>query len=153
MPSGISDIIGNLEITPLFIILSLIYFILGYLLFDILMAGFGSIGATARESQQLSMIIILPAALPLYAIYFVIENPQHIISQLLTYFPFTAPITVIMRLGIAEIPAWQLAISMAILVASIYLSLVLVAKVFRTFLLMHGKTPKLREIVRYLRQA
>ena len=153
MPSGISDIIGNLEIAPSFIILSLIYFILGYLLFAILMAGFGSIGATARESQQLSMVIIIPAALPLYAIYFVIENPQHIISQLLTYFPFTAPITVIMRLGIAEIPAWQLAISMAILVASIYFSLVLVAKIFRTFLLMHGKTPRLREIIRYLRRA
>lgn len=153
MPSGISDIIGNIEISPSFIILSLIYFILGYLLFAILMAGFGSIGATAREGQQLAMVVIMPAALPLYAIYFIIENPQHIISQLLTYFPFTAPITVIMRLGIAEIPAWQLAISMAILVASIYFSLILVAKVFRTFLLMHGKTPKLREIIRYLRQA
>ena len=153
LPSDVSDIIGNLEIAPSFIILSLIYFILGYLLFAILMAGFGSIGATARESQQLSMVIIIPAALPLYAIYFIIENPQHIISQLLTYFPFSAPITVIMRLGIAEIPVWQLAISMTILVASIYFSLILVAKIFRTFLLMHGKTPKLREIFRYLRQA
>lgn len=153
MPAGISNIIGSLEVTPLFIILSLIYFVLGYLLFAILMAGFGSIGATAREGQQLAMVILMPAALPLYAIYFVIDNPQHIISQLLTYFPFTAPITAIMRLGIAEIPAWQLAISMTILVISIYFSLILVAKVFRTFLLMYGKTPKIKEIIRYLRQA
>jgi ABC-2 type transport system permease protein len=153
LPSSVSDVIGNLEIAPDFIILSLIYFILGYLLFAILMAGIGSIGATARESQQLAMVIIIPAALPLYAIYFVIENPQHIISQLLTYFPFSAPITVIMRLGIAEIPIWQLAISMAILVASIYFSLILVAKAFRTFLLMYGKTPKLGEIIKLLRQA
>jgi ABC-2 type transport system permease protein len=58
-----------------------------------------------------------------------------------------------MRLGIAEIPIWQLAISMAILVASIYFSLILVAKAFRTFLLMYGKTPKLSEIIKLLRQA
>jgi len=153
LPSGISDVIGSLEIAPEFIILSLVYFILGYLLFAILMAGIGAIGATARESQQLSVIILLPGAIPLYAIVFIIENPQHIVSQLLTYFPFTAPITVIMRLGISEIPIWQLAISMAILVASIYFSLILVAKAFRTFLLMYGKTPKLGEIFRMLRQA
>ena len=153
LPSGISDAIGTLEISPSFLVLSLVYFILGYLLFAVLMAGLGAIGATARESQQLSMVIILPAALPFYAIYFIIENPQHIVSQILTLFPFTAPITVIMRLGIADIPAWQLVLSMALLVAAIFGSLWLVAKVFRTFLLMTGKTPKLGEIVRLLRQA
>ena len=153
LPTGISEAIGTIEISPSFVILSLVYFLLGYLLFGVLMAGMGAIGATARESQQLSMVIILPAALPFYAIYFIIENPQHIISQILTMFPFSAPITVIMRMGIADIPAWQLALSMALLVAAIVGSLWLVAKVFRTFLLMYGKTPKLGEIIRLVRQA
>ena len=58
-----------------------------------------------------------------------------------------------MRLGIGEIPVWQLAISMAILLVTIYFSLILVAKIFRTFLLMYGKTPKMGEIVKMLRQA
>jgi ABC-2 type transport system permease protein len=153
LPQGISDVIGSLEIAPDFIILSLIYFILGYLLFAILMAGIGSIGATARESQQLSVMVIMPAIIPIYAIGFIVANPEHIVSQILTYFPFTAPTTVIMRLGIGEIPVWQLAISMAILLVTIYFSLILVAKIFRTFLLMYGKTPKMGEIVKMLRQA
>ena len=153
LPSGISDAIGSLEIAPGFILISLVYFILGYLLFATLMAGLGAIGATARESQQLAVIFLLPGAIPLYAIVFIIENPQHIVSQLLTYFPLTAPITVIMRSGTSDIPLWQLAISMVILAASIYLSLILVAKVFRTFLLMYGKTPKASEIFKLLRQA
>ncbi len=153
LPQGISDFIGALEIAPDFIILSLIYFVLGYLLFAILMAGIGSIGATARESQQLSVIVIMPAIVPIYAIGFIVANPEHIVSQILTYFPFTAPTAVIMRLGIGEIPVWQLAISMTVLVVTIYFSLILVAKVFRTFLLMYGKTPKMGEIVRILRQA
>ena len=153
LPQGISDVIGNLEIAPDFIILSLVYFVLGYLLFAILMAGIGSIGATARESQQLSVIVIIPAIIPIYAIGFIVANPEHIISQILTYFPFTAPTTVIMRLGIGEIPIWQLAVSMVLLVITIYLSLVLAAKIFRTFLLMYGKTPKMGEIVKMLKQA
>jgi ABC-2 type transport system permease protein len=151
--SGIGGILSTLQIPADFLILSLIYFILGYLLFAVVMAGAGSIGATARESQQLSMVFILPAIIPLWMTAFIIENPNNMIAQILTIFPFTAPITVMLRMGLTDIPIWQLAVSMILMVATILGLLVLAAKIFRTFLLMHGKTPKLGEIIRYLRQA
>jgi ABC-2 type transport system permease protein len=71
----------------------------------------------------------------------------------LTLFPFTAPITVVLRMGLADIPLWQILLSIGLMIATIIGLLVLVAKIFRTFLLMHGKTPRLGEIIRYLRQA
>jgi ABC-2 type transport system permease protein len=151
--SSIGGILSNLQVPTDFLVISLIYFVLGYLLFAVVMAGVGSIGATARESQQLSMIFTLSAMLPFFLITLIMQNPNHIVAQVMTLFPFTAPITVVLRMGLADIPLWQILLSIGIMIATIIGLLVLVAKIFRTFLLMHGKTPRLGEIIRYLRQA
>jgi ABC-2 type transport system permease protein len=153
MPAGISDVLGGLEISAGLLALSLLYFILGYLLFAILMAGVGAIGATARESQQMSTIFILPTILSLEAAIFLAGNPENIIIRVLTYIPLTSPIIVVMRQGQGEIAFWEILISLFLLVAAIAGSLWLVTKVFRSFLLMYGKTPRFREIVRRLREA
>ncbi len=151
--STIGGMLSSLSITGEFLLVSLIYFILGYLLFAVIMAGAGSIGATARESQQLSVIFTLSAVVPFYFISVIIDKPDGVVAQVLTFIPFTAPITVMMRMGIAEIPLWQLGISVVLIIATIIGLLFVVAKIFRTFLLMYGKTPKLGEIIKMLRQA
>ena len=143
----------TLQIPSNLLILGIVYFILGYLLFAVLMAGVGSISPTAREGQQLSMIFTMLGVIPFFFVAFIMNNPDHVVTQVLTLFPITAPITVMIRLGVADIPAWELIVSITLLVVSIIGSLVLAAKVFRTFLLMYGKRPRLREIVRCLREA
>jgi len=143
----------TLQIPSNLLILGVVYFILGYLLFAVLMAGVGSISSTAREGQQLSMIFTMSAVIPFIIIPFIMQNPGHIVTQILTLFPITAPITVMIRMGLTNIPAWELALSITLLVVAIIGSLVLAAKVFRTFLLMYGKRPRLREIIRCLREA
>ncbi|HEX79464.1 MAG TPA: ABC transporter permease [Dehalococcoidia bacterium] len=151
--STIGGMLSSLQIPTDFLIISLVYFILGYFLFAIIMAGAGSIGASARESQQLSVIFTLMAVSPLWFAYLITSNPNHALVQFLTMFPFTAPVTVMLRMGLTDIPAWQLVVSIGLMIVTIVGLLWLVAKVFRTFLLMYGKTPRLGEIVRYLRQA
>ncbi|AKG54337.1 membrane protein putative [Dehalogenimonas sp. WBC-2] len=148
-----AEILGSIQISGTFIFLGLSYFILGYLLFAIIMAAAGSIGQNMRDSQQLATIFTLLAVSPLWGMVFLIENPQHPVSVFLTLFPFTAPITTIIRIGITDVPLWQIATSMTLMVATIVGFLYLSAKIFRTFLLMYGKTPKLGEIIRLLRQA
>jgi len=149
----IGGVLSTLQIPDNFLVLGIVYFILGYLFFAVLMAGVGAVGATTRESQQLSMIFIFPAIIPIYVFIFTQFNPNHIITQALTLIPFTAPITVMIRLAFADIPAWELIASIALLVIFIIGSLVLAAKVFRTFLLMYGKRPRLGEIIKSLREA
>jgi len=143
--------IGGLTIPIRLIVFGGIYFILGYLLFGILMAGLGSIGATARESSQWTTIFILPALIPLWLTGLFITNPGHVVFTILTLFPLSAPITAVMRLSIAPLPTWELLASIAILIASILGAMWLAARVFRTFLLMYGKRPSLREMWRYIR--
>lgn len=152
--TSIGGVFSMLQIPDNMLLLGIVYFILGYLFFAVLMAGIGAIGATARESQQLSALVITPAIIPVYVfLIFMRSNPDHIIGTIFTMIPFSAPIMVFMRLGASEIPVWELVLSITLLVAGIIGGLVLAAKVFRTFVLMYGKRPGIREILRSLRQA
>jgi ABC-2 type transport system permease protein len=83
---------------------------------------------------------------------FIIENGQHIITKILTFFPLTAPLTIMMRIN-SGIPLWEIIVSVSLLILSIWGSLLLASKVFRIYLLMYGKTPGWREIIKSLRQA
>ena len=145
LPEGLSIPVG-------LIIFGIIYFILGYLLFGILMATLGSIGSTARESSQWTGIFVMPAVAPLILIPLFIENPDHIIFTVFTLFPLTAPVAAIMKLSIGAMPVWELVLSIAILISSIIGAMWLASRVFRTFLLMYGKRPSLREVRRYIRE-
>jgi ABC-2 type transport system permease protein len=147
------NIIGNLQIPSDFLILGTIYFILGYLLFAVLMAGVGAVSPTAREGQQMSTLFTIAGIAPLWFMAFIIENPDHIVSQILTIFPITAPITVMIRLGLTKIPIWELAASIGLMIASIIGCFILAAKLFRTFLLMYGKRPEFKEIIHSFRNA
>lgn len=143
-----------IQIPANLLILGIVYFILGYLLFAVLQASIAAIGATARESQQMTVVIILPAILPFYVfMLFLKDNTDHVIGTILTLIPLTAPMMVFIRLGTSEIPAWELFLSISFLIAGIIGGLWLAAKAFRVFLLMYGKTPKLGEIIRLLGQA
>jgi len=144
--------LGELTIPIGLIVFGIVYFILGYLLFAIVMAGLGSIGSTARESSQWTMIVVMPSVIPLMLISLFITNPDHVVFTILTLFPPTAAITAVMRLSIGALPVWELLLSIAILTASILVAMWLAARVFRTFLLMYGKRPSFREIRRYIRE-
>jgi ABC-2 type transport system permease protein len=144
----------NIQVSNDFIILGIVYFILGYLFFAIMIAGIGAISGNPKETPQISVAFILPAILPFYiAIIFLRENPDHFIGTILTLIPVTAPMSVFVRLGMSEIATWELILSIFILIVSIIGAVLLAAKTFRVFLLMYGKTPKLKEILRLIRQA
>ena len=83
----------------------------------------------------------------------IMEHPENIVVKILTFIPITAPITVIARFGLSEIPIWELIVSIGILVLSIWGCFVLTTKLFRTYLLMYGKRPDLKEIIHSFKNA
>ena len=153
-----SNIIGGefnlVQIPDNFIIIGIVYFILGYLFFAVIEAGIGAISPTTKESQQMTVALILPAILPFYVfIFFLRDNADHIIGTIFTLIPITAPMMVFIRLGISGIPLWELLLSILFLIAGIVVGLWLAAKLFRIFLLMYGKAPRFSEIFHMLRQS
>jgi ABC-2 type transport system permease protein len=149
--SSIGGFISTLQLPANFIVLGIVYFILGYLLFAVISASIGAISSNSREGQQLIGIFTLPLLIPLWFMSLLMLFPNNPIWVVLTIFPLSAPVEVIIRLGVSDIPAWQLAASIAVLGLSIIGVLLLTIKVFRTYLLMYGKRPRLGEIIRSLR--
>jgi ABC-2 type transport system permease protein len=148
---SIGGFLSTLEITPVFFILFIVYFILGYFLFAVIFVAIGAVTSSTREGQQLAPIFTLMSVCPLWfasAIIFFPNNPAIIA---LTIFPFTAPVTLMMRLGVTEVPTWQILTSIAVLLVCVVGGLFLTAKIVRTFLLMYGKRPSLGTIIRNLR--
>ena len=149
--SSIGGFISTIQLPANFLVLAVVYFILGYLLFAVLSAGIGAISSNSREGQQLIGIFTLPIFIPLWFGSLQFMLPESPIWVILSIFPITAPVEVMLRLGVTDVPAWQLVASIAVLVLSIIGGLLLTAKVFRTYLLMYGKRPSLGEIIRNLR--
>jgi len=135
------------------IVLAVVYFLLGYLLFATLMASAGSLGSSAREGQQIAGIFSGLTAIPFMVSGFLWTNPNSLLAQVLSYVPLTAPVMMLQRLGMTEVPLYQIAISLILLILGIIGALWAGAKVFRMGLLMYGKRPSVSEILRALRQA
>jgi len=142
---------SEIQIPGNFLILGIVYFVLGYLLFAALSAGVGAISPSAREGQQLSLIYSLLAIVPLWFSSLLFIFPKSPIWTVLTIFPVTAPVEAMLRLGVSDIPAWELATSIVVLGLSIIGVLFISIKVFRIYLLMYGKRPGFGEILRNLR--
>jgi len=130
---------------------AMLYFVLGYFLFAAIYAGVGSVSTSAKEGQSLSTIFILPAILPMMLNPYLITHPDSLVSRLLCLFPMTAPIAIMFRLPNGSMAAWEIGLSIVLLIVSAVLITWVAAKVFRTYLLMYGKRPAFREILSLMR--
>jgi ABC-2 type transport system permease protein len=149
--SMIGGFLTTLRVPALFYILAFLYFVLGFLLVATLSSAVGAISTSAREAGQLSALFTLFPVVPLWLMSLFLAFPQNPLWVVLSIFPLTAPTMVIERLGISDVPAWQLVVSLAVLAASVAGGLYFSSGVFRTYLLMYGKRPRLGEIVRSLK--
>jgi ABC-2 type transport system permease protein len=138
---------------PEVFVLGLVYYILGFLVYAVLMGAVGSLGTTMQESQQLAGIFSLLAALPLMLGGFMFANPNMPLVRVLSWFPLTAPTMMLLRFPMAEVPLVDVVGSIGLLVVTIPFILWAGAKVFRMGLLMYGKRPALAEVLRALREA
>lgn len=135
------------------LLLSVVYFILGYLLFACLLAATGVIGNTVQESSQLSAIWTMTSVVPMFLLAPISTEPNGLLARVFSFFPLTAPVTMMLRISAGDVPVVDLVTSVMVLIVSIYLAVKGAAKVFRASSLMYGKRPSLPEIVRWLREA
>jgi len=149
--STIGGFFSTIQLPANFLVLGIIYFVLGYILFAALSAGVGAISSSARDGQPITMLYALLVFIPIWFASLLFIFPDSPIWTVLTIFPITAPIEVMLRLGVAGIPTWELVTSLAVMVLSILGALALSVKAFRIYLLMYGKRPAWGEIIRNLR--
>jgi ABC-2 type transport system permease protein len=149
--SSFGGFFSTLQLPANFIVLGIIYFVLGYLLFAAVSAGIGAITPNAREGQQMAAIFTLLAVCPLWFSSALMFFPKSAIWVVLTFIPFTAPVEVMLRLGVSGIPVWQVLVSIVIMILAIVGVLILSNRILRVYLLMYGKRPSMGEILRNIR--
>jgi ABC-2 type transport system permease protein len=128
-----------------------IFFILGYFLYGTLYAAVGSMVNSEKEAQQLTFPVTMSLVVPFLLVMFVIRAPNSTLSVVLSLIPFFSPILMMVRVGILLPPFSQIMVSIILLVITTLLMVWLAAKIYRVGILMYGKRPAVREIIKWLR--
>jgi ABC-2 type transport system permease protein len=149
--SSIGGLIGTIQVPVYFWVLGIIYFILGYALFAVLAASISAVSSTVREAQSLAGIYTMFSVAPFWFISLLLFFPNSPVWVVFSIFPFSAPVMVLLRLGVTGVPVWQLVASIGVMALSVVGGLLLAAKLLRTYVLLYGKRPNLREIARAVR--
>ena len=127
-----------------------IYFIFGYLLYASLFAAIGAIVDNESDTQQFVLPVTVPMLIAFITAFRVPDNPDGTLAVALSLIPFTSPITMMARLPFG-VPWWQLLISITLLVATLWLTTWISAKIYRTGILMYGKKASFKELWKWVR--
>jgi len=152
MPSEMQNILVALaglnyvQIVGLFIV----YFLGGYLLYASLFAAVGSAVDNETDTQQFSLPIMLPIIFAVYAGIFSAQNPDGPLAFWCSMIPFTSPIVMMVRLPF-DVPAWQIILSISILILSFIGTTWMAGKIYRTGILMYGKKTTWKEMWKWLK--
>lgn len=118
-----------------------------FVLISALMATIGATATEAREGQQVSTLVTLPAMSPFMLFSVILANPAGLLAVGLSLFPLTAALTILIRMAFASVPGWQIVLSASLLILSAVGSLWLSGRVFRIGMLRYGKRMSVHDIL------
>lgn len=145
----IMSMLAGFDFTKL-LILFVVYFLGGYLLYASLFAAIGSAVDNETDTNQFSLPLTIPIIFAIYAAMYSAQNPDGPLAFWCSLVPFTSPIVMMVRIPF-DVPAWQLILSIAILVLSFIGTTWVAGKIYRTGILMYGKKITWKELWKWLR--
>ena len=130
------------------------YFVLGFLLFSSIFAAIGAMCNSVKEAQAMMTPLMILVIVPMMIWSYIAQYPNGGVAVALSFFPITTPMIMILRIGAtSDLPRIQILASLVVLALSVPAAMWIAAKIFRTGILMYGKPPSPREILRWLRAA
>ncbi len=145
---------GSWNVPPLRgvdVVVVLSYFVLGYFFYASLYAAVGAMVNSDQEAQQVQTPVAMLLVVPVLCVQLVASDPRGTAAQVLTLVPFSAPVLMPMRWLLGGVSTSELLLSMGILAASTWLVARIAARVYRVGILMYGKRPGVRELMRWMR--
>jgi ABC-2 type transport system permease protein len=142
--------LGSVEVAPVKLAMMFVYFVLGFLFFGSLMATIGALSTSMRESQNFVVFVTLPAAVPFFFLSIFVDEPNGTLATVLSMIPFTAPLSMTMRLAVADVPVGQVVLSVALLILGTMGTIWLAGRMFRVNTLLAGTMPRLRDLPRLI---
>jgi ABC-2 type transport system permease protein len=146
LPGGIT--LSQIPLDAKSIIFALLFFIFGVVLFTGYLVGFGSLFPSAQEAGRYLGMSIIAAFLPIYAIGFIINNTHSLIVTIFTYFPLTAPTTILIRNAIGTISVSQAVTSLVVVIIFAVIAILFAMKAFRYSAMEYGRRVSVKELFR-----
>lgn len=144
----------DFSVSPGIFVYLVVYYVLGFLLFTSILAGIGSTCNTLKEAQSLMMPVTLVVVIPMMAWFNLAQNPHGTLARVLSFIPPITPMVMALRLSATpDIPTTETIGTIILLAVSVPIVVWAAARIFRTGILMYGKRPQLREILRWVRQS
>ncbi|MDR3140941.1 MAG: ABC transporter permease [Tannerellaceae bacterium] len=143
---GIINSINFVEIGVFFIL----YFIGGYLLYAAIFAAIGSAINQQEDSNQFIAPVMVFMVFAVYAGIYSMDNPDGPLAFWCSMIPFTSPVVMMVRLPY-DVPVWELLVSVALLLATAMAITWLSARIYRVGILMYGKKPDIKEIIKWVK--
>lgn len=128
----------------------LAYFIFGYLLYASMFAAVGSAVDNEADTQQLTLPVTLPLIIGLFIMIHTFQYPDSSISFWGSMIPFTSPMVMMARVPFG-VPAWQMALSIALLFGTFLFMTFVSAKIYRIGILMYGKKANWKDLWKWLK--
>ncbi|WP_029294786.1 ABC transporter permease [Chryseobacterium hispalense] len=165
IPGGNKELAGKLDVAqiatqvshsllelnfPLIIFVFIVFFLLGYIFYSSIYAAIGSAVDNETETQQFTLFAILPLMLGMYGSFSLMNNPDGPLGFWLSIIPFTSPVAMIARIPFG-VPAWQIALSIGLLLGTTIFMIFLAGKIYRVGILMYGNKATLKEIWKWIK--
>ena len=131
-------------------VMFLVYFVGGYLLYSSMFAAIGASVDNESDTSQFMTPITLVVLFALYAGMYSAENPDGPLAFWCSMIPFTSPIVMMVRVPF-DVPMWQLGLSLGLLALTIVGTIWLSAKIYRVGILMYGKKPTVKELIKWIK--
>jgi len=128
----------------------IIFLAFGYLFYSTIYAAIGSAVDNIQDASQLSALAVVPIILGFVFTMSAINDPNSGVALWTSIIPFTSPMVMLARIPFG-IPAWQIALSLGVLIISSLLMVWLCAKIYRVGIFMYGKKPTIKDLIRWAR--
>ena len=145
----IFTMLANLPIVEI-VVLFVLYFIGGYLLYAAILAAFGAAVNDPQDSGQFMMPVMILMVFAFYAGFYGAQNPEGPLAFWTSFIPFTSPIVMMVRIPFG-VPLYQEIISVALLYATVFGIMWISAKIYRVGILMYGKKPSFKDMIKWLK--
>ena len=138
-------------ISPGVFVWFVLFFLGGYLLYSSLFAAVSSLVEQQQDAQGLLMPIYMLIIIPIVSMMFFVQSPNSTIAIVFSMIPFFSPILMVVRIAVTEVPFWQVGLSYVLLLGTFVGAMWVSARIYRVGILMYGKKPSLRDLLRWVR--
>ena len=131
----------------------ILYFLGGFLLYSAMFSAVGAMSSNEQEARQAQQPVVMLLVASFISMFAMLNDPGSTLSVTLSMIPFSAPIAMPVRWAAGNLPMGEVALSLGILAVSILGVTWVASRIYRVGILMTGKRPNIKELVRWVRAA